>query len=172
MTEKVTSFSRHFTASMVVIDPGQARVLLVHHRAEGRWVFPGGHIDADEAPHEAAIREVREETEIEPVLFSRIDHPRVAGAVTLEPPWIVAEFVAPAKPERPGKPAEPIHRHIDMLFIGVADSLTSPVALLSEVKHARWVNLNSRADDWSVLVRAEVPRLATAAWREVTERWS
>jgi 8-oxo-dGTP pyrophosphatase MutT (NUDIX family) len=41
------------------------RVLLVRHRGLGIWLSPGGHIDPDELPHEAAEREFYEETGIE-----------------------------------------------------------------------------------------------------------
>lgn len=45
--------------------------VLVMKRAEhkpngGRWNFPGGKIEEDESPREAAIREVREEAGVDP----------------------------------------------------------------------------------------------------------
>lgn len=50
----------HITASaFVVSDRG---VILHRHRILGRWLQPGGHVDGDESPEEAAVREVREET--------------------------------------------------------------------------------------------------------------
>jgi 8-oxo-dGTP diphosphatase len=55
---------RHFTASAVVLDDA-GQVLLVHHNKIGQWLYPGGHVDPDEDPAEAALREVREETGIE-----------------------------------------------------------------------------------------------------------
>ena len=53
-------------ASLIRDDDG--RVLLVRH-VEGRWQLPGGAVDPDERPADAARREAREETgiEIEPV---------------------------------------------------------------------------------------------------------
>lgn len=38
------------------------RVLLVQHAGSGVWVCPGGAIDPDEAPQDAVVREVWEET--------------------------------------------------------------------------------------------------------------
>jgi 8-oxo-dGTP pyrophosphatase MutT (NUDIX family) len=50
----------HLTSSAVVIsDRG---VLLHRHKRLGLWLQPGGHIDPDEEPEDAAVREVREET--------------------------------------------------------------------------------------------------------------
>jgi 8-oxo-dGTP pyrophosphatase MutT (NUDIX family) len=45
------------------------RVLLVRHSNGGVWVAPGGAIDPDEAPQDAVVREVWEETglRVEPV---------------------------------------------------------------------------------------------------------
>ncbi|MGR3952059.1 MAG: NUDIX domain-containing protein [Chlamydia sp.] len=39
----------------------EKKVLLIHHKKMGKWVPPGGHIEENELPHEAAIREVFEE---------------------------------------------------------------------------------------------------------------
>ena len=52
--------TRHFTATAYVVNDG-ATALHEHGRL-GIRLPPGGHVDRDELPHEAAIREVREET--------------------------------------------------------------------------------------------------------------
>jgi 8-oxo-dGTP pyrophosphatase MutT (NUDIX family) len=50
----------HVTASGIVTGP--RGVLLHRHRLLGIWVAPGGHIDTDETPWDAAMRETTEET--------------------------------------------------------------------------------------------------------------
>ena len=55
---------RHFCASAFVIDPNTKRILLVKHKKNRRWTQPGGHIEGNETPEEAALREVYEETGI------------------------------------------------------------------------------------------------------------
>lgn len=51
-----------FTAAgCLIVDK---KVLLVHHKKLGLWLNPGGHIEPDELPHQAAEREFYEETGI------------------------------------------------------------------------------------------------------------
>lgn len=50
----------HVTGSAMVTGPDG--VLLHKHKRLRRWLPPGGHIDAGEAPWDAAVREVAEET--------------------------------------------------------------------------------------------------------------
>jgi 8-oxo-dGTP pyrophosphatase MutT (NUDIX family) len=42
----------------------QGKVLLIKHKKIGIWLNPGGHIEPNEAPHQAAEREFWEETHI------------------------------------------------------------------------------------------------------------
>lgn len=56
-------YKKHFTASAVVIF--QSHILLVDHKRIGAWVPPGGHIHDSELPHETAIRETKEETDLD-----------------------------------------------------------------------------------------------------------
>ena len=51
---------RCMTAAGVLIH--QDKVLLVKHKKLGMWLNPGGHVDPEELPHQAAEREFWEET--------------------------------------------------------------------------------------------------------------
>jgi 8-oxo-dGTP pyrophosphatase MutT (NUDIX family) len=51
--------TRHFVATVYVVNGG-ATALHEHEKLE-MWLPPGGHLDRDELPHEAALREVGEE---------------------------------------------------------------------------------------------------------------
>ena len=50
---------RHVTASAIVV--GRRGVALHVHKRLGLWLQPGGHIEDDEDPSDAAVRESREE---------------------------------------------------------------------------------------------------------------
>lgn len=52
-----------YTAAGILIH--ENRVLLVKHKKLGIWLNPGGHVEGDELPHQAAEREFREETGVE-----------------------------------------------------------------------------------------------------------
>ena len=52
-----------FTVAIFVVHDGQ--VLLIHHRKLDQWLPLGGHIELDEDPEQAALREAREESGLE-----------------------------------------------------------------------------------------------------------
>ena len=54
--------TRDFAVAVFVVDQG--RVLLLYHAKLAKWLPPGGHIEPNELPDEAAVREVWEEAGI------------------------------------------------------------------------------------------------------------
>ena len=93
---------RHFTVAVFVVWEG--KVLLHHHHKLGMWLPPGGHIERDELPDEAATREVLEETglEVELVGERRED---VEDPVQLHrPAGVQLEDIGPG------------HQHIDLIY--------------------------------------------------------
>lgn len=57
------NFSGHFTASVFIGNPKLENFLLLRHRGLGRWLQPGGHVEAGDADMlAAALREAAEET--------------------------------------------------------------------------------------------------------------
>lgn len=60
----------HLTASAVVLDRSCRSVLLVLHGKVGRWLQPGGHLEAgDRSLAEAALRECVEETGVDELVL-------------------------------------------------------------------------------------------------------
>ena len=93
---------RHFTVAAFVVRDG--KVLLHWHRKLGMWLPPGGHIEVNELPDEAAVREVLEETGVEvELLGERRDD--VEDPVQLHrPAGVQLEDIGPG------------HQHIDLIY--------------------------------------------------------
>jgi 8-oxo-dGTP pyrophosphatase MutT (NUDIX family) len=79
----------HLTASALVV--GRRGVVLHRHKVLGRWLQPGGHIEAGEWPGAAARREAEEETGLPvaqpdggPVLLQVDVHPGPRGHTHLD----------------------------------------------------------------------------------------
>ena len=96
--------SRDFTATVFVVQDGQT--LLLHHKKIGKWLPPGGHIDKDELPEEAARREVMEETGLEVVIRDG-GHNLGPVRVLSQPECILLEKITPA------------HEHIDLIYFAL-----------------------------------------------------
>jgi 8-oxo-dGTP pyrophosphatase MutT (NUDIX family) len=128
----------HFTASAFVVDAAQERLLLIRHRKLGRWLQPGGHVEAEDLDLEqAARREASEETGLRELqLVSR-------GIFDVDIHEIPAF----------GESRQHLHFDVRFLFRAGSDEL-HPSA---EVAGARWIlldELRTLTDDDSVL-RAE-----------------
>jgi 8-oxo-dGTP diphosphatase len=81
------------TVDVVVVAPldGQHKVLLIqrkHPPFEGRWALPGGFVEPHERLEDAARRELREETSVEP---NRLEQLHAFGAPGRDPRgWTVS----------------------------------------------------------------------------------
>jgi 8-oxo-dGTP pyrophosphatase MutT (NUDIX family) len=118
----------HVTASGVVVDLQSRQVLLIHHNALGRWLPPGGHVEAGELPPAAARREVREEVGI---VVGPILSPDAGRAAPID----VDSHPIPANDRR----GEPAHAHHDFRFAFAAEPADPLVAEAAEVSAAEWV---------------------------------
>lgn len=68
--DSTKELKKHFTATGYVVNKSRTKMLLIHHNKLDKWLPPGGHLDENEIPHEAAIREVFEETGVQAVLIN------------------------------------------------------------------------------------------------------
>lgn len=63
MTNQNTSNQKEHSAGGVILDSGKLLIILMNTLSGQKiWTFPKGHLEKDESPQAAAIREVREET--------------------------------------------------------------------------------------------------------------
>ena len=107
--------TRHFTSTVYIVNDGATA--LHHHDRLGIRIPPGGHVDRDELPHEAGIREVREETGLEPDLLretAAIDPP--AGEVLPQPAHMMLYDINVHPDGTVG------HQHIDHVYFAAVDS--------------------------------------------------
>lgn len=140
---------RHFTASGIVLHDSQ--VLLVKHGKMGIWLYPGGHIDANEDPVVAVVREIREEVglDVDVVAPTTFHHSAVRA---LPPPFtILVEDVTDVETGP--------HQHIDMVY--VCRPRTHEVTpQMEEIHGLAWVAVEAvHALD----TPAELPALVAAA---------
>ena len=115
----------HFTGSAVVTDG--RRVALVHHRRLGRWLQPGGHVEAADGDDllATALREAAEETGC-PV----VPHPTAPRPLDVD--------VHPI----PSRGTEPAHLHLDVRFLVLTER---PEALREDPEESsavRWFELD------------------------------
>jgi len=102
---------REFTASVYIME--ENRTLLIHHKKLHKWLPPGGHIDLNETPPEAAIREAYEETGIRVELMgSENIWINYRNAASIQRPYLCLLEEIPAYQNQPA------HQHIDFVFIG------------------------------------------------------
>ena len=97
--------TRDFTVAVLIVTAG--RVVLLWHEKLARWLPPGGHIEPDELPDEAALREVEEETGLRVRLLGERGLPITDPSLPhqlVRPQGIQLEDI------RPG------HQHIDLVY--------------------------------------------------------
>ncbi|MGB9958023.1 NUDIX hydrolase [Haloferax prahovense] len=107
--------TRHFTSTVYIVNDGA--VALHRHERLGIRIPPGGHVDRDELPHEAGLREVREETGLDPELVD--DTPSVPAPDGRALPQPRQQMLYDINVHGDGSVG---HQHIDHIFYARVDS--------------------------------------------------
>ena len=97
---------RHFTATGFIVDSD--RTLLHWHKRLQQWMPPGGHIEPDEDPVQAVLREVREETGLAAEVIPIASDLPFSTPGQMQPPYTILIEDIPG-PEEP-------HQHIDLVY--------------------------------------------------------
>lgn len=101
--------TKHFTATTIIVH--KQRALLHLHKKLGIWIPVGGHIDRDELPEDAALREIKEEAGLEVKLFNPDKHSEMGDTRQLiRPMHILLENI------------NEFHQHIDFIYYAKADT--------------------------------------------------
>jgi 8-oxo-dGTP diphosphatase len=146
---------RHFTATGIVLHEDE--VLLIEHAKLKWWMPPGGHIDPNEDPVQAVLREVREETGLDCEIISPVVFAHESIQVLPAPFTILVEDV----PE-----GGEMVQHIDCIYI--LRPLSHPSAISAdqrEVTGVRWVPVGQVGE---LVTPPELPALICAAARSTT----
>ena len=97
---------RHFTATGFVVEGD--RTLLHWHKSLQQWVPPGGHVEPDEDPLQAVLREVQEETGIAAEVIPSAPVLPFPYPGQVQPPYTILI-------EESHEPGER-HQHIDLIY--------------------------------------------------------
>jgi 8-oxo-dGTP pyrophosphatase MutT (NUDIX family) len=101
-----------FTASVFIVFKN--KVLLHKHKKLGIWLQPGGHIELDEDPNEAALREAKEETGLDVQL--------VGKATVYDSSFGARDLIVPKFLNRHYFGSDRTHEHIDLTYFARATS--------------------------------------------------
>ena len=123
---------KEFTATVYILHEG--KVLLLFHPKFNKWLPPGGHLEDNESPPEAARREVLEETglKIEFILQENVSI-KESYAQSIERPFMCLLENIPSWKDIPP------HQHVD--FIYVAKPIDNFLISTNETHDLRWFTL-------------------------------
>jgi 8-oxo-dGTP pyrophosphatase MutT (NUDIX family) len=104
-------------------EAGERQLGLAFHERLGGWLYPGGHVEADESPAEAAVRETAEELGCRVRLLPGPALPLPSGYPHEQAPapwWTVEMPAAPDRhtPER--------HVHVEHIYVGLCAGDANP----------------------------------------------
>jgi 8-oxo-dGTP pyrophosphatase MutT (NUDIX family) len=132
--DRRTTYPGHVTTSAIVVDPSVSTVLLVRHRALGRWLQPGGHFEPADSLLASAAREAQEETGLTKLRL----HPWHGEA---DLPIDIDTHPIPANPRK----GEPDHFHFDIRYVFAAPADSVPSGEEAEVTAVAWRPLSDLA---------------------------
>lgn len=98
--------------SCIVVKRG--KILLIFHNKLHKWMYPGGHVEENETPQEAVLRETKEETGYSVSIMGAkpLGLGKNAQALEMPMPSMVLYEDVPYKTGR--------HMHFDFVYFGVA----------------------------------------------------
>lgn len=107
-----------YTAGVYIVH--KDRVLIRKHDKYGFWIHVGGHIELDEHPVEAAIREAKEEVGLDVTI------PNYKGQLAKETGKKLGS-IEPATPLPTPKhmnihPINETHQHLDLIYYGTSET--------------------------------------------------
>ena len=155
-----------FTVAIFVVHDG--KILLIHHRQLDKWLPLGGHIELDEDPEQAALREAKEESGLDVELLG--ERPPTTGPGTralIAPRFLDIHRISET------------HEHIGMIYWArpkrgarraASDAAGRPTKLAAEEHHdIRWCSA-ADLDKLQPPMSDAVKWYCRAAIREISSR--
>ncbi len=122
-----------FTATGYIVNKERSKMLLIHHNKINTWLPPGGHMDANELPHECVLRETKEEIGIDVILINNTFLDNFVSDTEKELPLPICIFHEIIQPHK----EKPKHMHIDFVYLCEAkEGKAKP--LLKEISAIKW----------------------------------
>lgn len=118
---------RHFNATVYILNPKNGKFLFLMHKKLNKWLSPGGHIEENENPETAALREIKEETGLDVKLIGE----RFPDSSDLIRPFgIQLNVITPNE-----------HEHFDLIYLAVPVSNIKEILNKEESKDIAWFGL-------------------------------
>jgi 8-oxo-dGTP pyrophosphatase MutT (NUDIX family) len=150
-----------FTVAIFVVH--DEKILLIHHRQLDQWLPLGGHVELDEDPEQAALREVKEESGLEVELLG--ERPPTTGPGTralIAPRFLDIHRISDT------------HQHIGMMYWarpkgGGGALAANPKLATTEHHDIRWCSA-AELDKLQPPMSGAVKWYCRAAIREISSR--
>ncbi len=126
------TLARHFCVTVYTFTAEHTHTLLIKHRKLGKWLPPGGHVEPNETPEEAAVREVSEETGLSVRLVA--ERAPVDGGMA-RPEGLQLNVIEPHR-----------HEHMDFVFKAIADRPDQIKCNESEAEQVLWIPIGAVID--------------------------
>lgn len=123
---------KHFNVTTYVYNSETDKFVFVLHKKLNKWVAPGGHIDNNENPESAALREVKEETGID----VRLIGDRYPEETDLIRPFGIQLNVISTNE----------HEHFDIIYLAFPVNNTDVKLNKEESNDIKWFSLNEITD--------------------------
>ena len=133
LLDRTKNLKKDFTATGYVVNPQRTKILVIFHNKLNKWLPAGGHIEKNELPHEAAIREVYEETGINAKIISDDFDFGLKGEKDCQiprPHGILYQII-------PESSKDVEHIHVDFVYAMEAEEAVTSVQL-DEVARVEW----------------------------------
>lgn len=120
---KNLDFECHFCATACILNKEKNKILFIHHKKLNKWLFVGGHIEENENPEEAVLREVKEETNLDIELIGQ-RYPRQEDFIK---PFALQKNIVKEN-----------HIHMDIFYVAIDKETSKLKEKEDEVLGSRW----------------------------------